>query len=1004
MKTITTHHESYQPKQGFGARLLFYAFLLSIIGLSKAFAQAPSAPVATTGSFASTSSCNMSWDTLFYANWNSVNTATAYYLDVSTDATFSSFYSGINNHPIGNMTTYAVWGIWSSGAVYYYRVRAENGNGTSTNSNTMAVNMDDLKPVAMATPSYQTMCSGNNVNISLASSYPNTVYNWTPSQSGVTGATSGSGIVIQDQLSTTGLNSGYAHYMITPLANGCSGDPVVCTVAVNSCLPGLGASFASPQNGATINNRCDLQFCMDWDSIGQHLILDTALNIVASINVQQSPSDTICSSIDQYYTNTIPAGNNTFYLVANGIFYDTVTVNVTAPINPLQNQVIITQTAQPNGVYDFTVSGLSNSETYTVVLQNNYNQQNDTLLVSNATTATISHQYPYNGYFFGSIMIHADCYGIIYQDSVTVNVTNSACSSYIAVDGYSYFYDISTCDSDSILLLGGVQYANLIPLDSSLVTINWGDGNTETVQMSHGNGVSGFYSLSMYGHSYNSPGTYTAFVTVSNANVCYVDTLIHSITIGSTTCGSLYGTIFSDVNSNCTLNSGTDVGLGNLLITATDNSNNVYYAWTDFNGNYAFNTLPNGTYVVDLAYLNSGYSITCSGSFPQTVTINNNSVIADCPVTCSGAFDAAITGISIWSALYPGQPEMILPHVGILNGGCNSTVVAGQVKIVLDACTQYTSPSTYSGAGAPDAIITASTGDTLVWNVADINNIGNFSYYDYAINILMCTTAQVGDSACITMIVEPLTGDADPSNNTYTRCFEIGVSYDPNNKEVQPKGVEAAGFIPADQPSLTYTLNFQNTGTAKAFNIYVMDTIDTDLDINSIEILSASHKLQVYTLPNRSVKFMFADIMLIDSTHDEPNSHGYVTFKIKVNAGLTPGTEIENTGHIYFDYNDPIVTNTTLNTIEFPSSVNAIGKSTVVKVFPNPAKESVTVVSNSNSTGVITITDLLGKTVKEVTTTNEKTVVNTADLQSGVYFIKLTQNNVSKTEKIMIAK
>lgn len=989
MKTSATYQECYKPKQGFGARLLFCALLLSFIGLSKAFAQAPPAPVATA---ATNITC-----TSFEANWSAVSGSIAYFLDVSTDTTFSTFVGGFNNLNVGNVTTFLVTGM-SSTSAYYYRVRVQDNNGTSLNSNTMTV-----YPTVMATisPITQTICSGDQAIFAISSSDPNATYSWTVTQGNVSGATAGSGNVINQTLAVTGPNSGYVYYMVTPVGNGCTGGTVTAYVSVLDCQGNSGISFVAPQNGATINNRCELQFCADSVGINQALeIRDAALDVVAYIYSGQG--GTHCTAMNQYYTGTIPSGSNTFYLTAGGIFYDTVTVNVTAPIVSLQNELTYTQTATTNGGYDFTISGFSATETYTMVLNNYYNNQYDTVFVSNTTTATISHQFPYDGDFFGDIYVTADCDGSMSHDSMYVSVNNSSCSNFIALN-YSSIYVNSNCGSNTVDLQGGVNYGGLVANDSSLVTINWGDGNTQTVYMAHGGNTSGYLWFPSIAHIYNAPGTYTGLVTVYNANACYVDTLIQSVTIGSTTCGSLTGNVFSDVNTNCALDNGTDIGLSYIWITATDNSNNVFYAWTDYNGNYAFNTLPNGVYTVDLAYLNSGYSITCPGSFPQTVTINNNSLVKNCAVTCSGSFDAAITGISLWSGFFPGQSDAILPHVGLLNAACNAGV-SGQVKIVLDACIQYTSPSTYSGAGAPDAVISASTGDTLVWNVSDITNIGTFGYYDYAINTLTCTSAQVGDSACITMIITPTNGDADPSNNTFTRCFEIGVSYDPNNKEVMPAGEGAEGFIPADQPSLTYTLNFQNTGTAKAWNIYVMDTIETDLDINSIEILSASHKMQVYTLPNRAIKFMFANIMLPDSTNDEPNSHGYVTFKIKLNPGLAPGTEIENTGHIYFDYNEPVVTNTALNTIELPSSVQSISKSSVVRVYPNPAKENVTVLSNSSSAGIITVTDVLGKTVKEVKTTSEKTVVNTVDLESGVYFIKLAQDNVIRTEKIMITK
>ncbi|MEO0405496.1 MAG: hypothetical protein AAF193_11550, partial [Bacteroidota bacterium] len=57
------------------------------------------------------------------------------------------------------------------------------------------------------------------------------------------------------------------------------------------------------------------------------------------------------------------------------------------------------------------------------------------------------------------------------------------------------------------------------------------------------------------------------------------------------------------------------------------------------------------------------------------------------------------------------------------------------------------------------------------------------------------------------------------------------------------------------------------------------------------------------------------DIQLPDSTNNEPESHGLVSFKITPLPDLPVGTVLENTAYIYFDNNEPIITNTTWTTI-----------------------------------------------------------------------------------------
>lgn len=90
------------------------------------------------GSFIATNGGNIT-SSSFYANWNASPAASTYYLDVATDAVFTSFVSGYNNLNVGNVTTYNVTGL-SASTAYYYRVRAGNACGIGSYSNTISVN------------------------------------------------------------------------------------------------------------------------------------------------------------------------------------------------------------------------------------------------------------------------------------------------------------------------------------------------------------------------------------------------------------------------------------------------------------------------------------------------------------------------------------------------------------------------------------------------------------------------------------------------------------------------------------------------------------------------------------------------------------------------------------------------------------------------------------------------------------------------------------------------
>ena len=164
-----------------------------------------------------------------------------------------------------------------------------------------------------------------------------------------------------------------------------------------------------------------------------------------------------------------------------------------------------------------------------------------------------------------------------------------------------------------------------------------------------------------------------------------------------------------------------------------------------------------------------------------------------------------------------------------------------------------------------------------------------------------------------------------------TNCFTVVSSYDPNDKLVYPEGI-----VDSSNYWFTYTIHFQNTGSAPAFNIRLADTLDQNLDLSTFQVLNYSH-LNSTSLVGNAINFRFPNILLADSTTNLEASKGFIQYRIKPKPNLPLGTSIKNTAHIYFDYNPAIVTNTTENLYVTPASIseNSI-KSAKVIFYPNP--------------------------------------------------------------------
>jgi len=188
-------------------------------------------------------------------------------------------------------------------------------------------------------------------------------------------------------------------------------------------------------------------------------------------------------------------------------------------------------------------------------------------------------------------------------------------------------------------------------------------------------------------------------------------------------------------------------------------------------------------------------------------------------------------------------------------------------------------------------------------------------------------------------------------------CQEVLASLDPNDKQVVPQGLLNQHFIDSTDV-LEYTIRFQNTGTAPAQKVIITDTISDYLDVTTFNQMSASHPCTIDILYANVIRWTFDNIMLPDSGNNEPESHGYIKFKIRQKSGNSIGTVITNSAAIFFDYNLPVWTNQVFNTIGKMESVITPAPTVYrnvnrIKVFPNPTSSTVTFEVNRSNYDII---------------------------------------------------
>ncbi len=240
-----------------------------------------------------------------------------------------------------------------------------------------------------------------------------------------------------------------------------------------------------------------------------------------------------------------------------------------------------------------------------------------------------------------------------------------------------------------------------------------------------------------------------------------------------------------------------------------------------------------------------------------------------------------------------------------------------------------------------------------------------------------------------------------PLQNTttasHTLCLPNIGAYDPNDKQAVPVGYGPEHFIRAGDP-LHYQIRFQNTGTDTAFTVIIRDTLSPWLDMATLRPGPSSHDYKAHIDGERTLVFTFDNILLPDSTTNLDGSQGFVDFFIHTLDSIPLETRIENSAAIYFDFNEPVITNTVFHTIgrDFVRSATAVFQPDAPAaewlLMPNPAREEAWVVLKREVSGLKTawLYDAFGRQVLRLPFEGDRCRLPLTDLTPGWYALQLT--------------
>ncbi len=443
---------------------------------------------------------------------------------------------------------------------------------------------------------------------------------------------------------------------------------------------------------------------------------------------------------------------------------------------------------------------------------------------------------------------------------------------------------------------------------------------------------------------------------------------------------TIEGVAYYDSNTNCILDP-IDQRLYNRYVLFQPGS---IYASVDVNGFYTME-VPTGFYTGTLTYVQNysweGVSCPITGDYTINIasatpyTISNQNFGTNYTDTCA-RMKTDIASLNMRPCFIH---ETYITYQNLTPFFATNTVVEVTLDNFLTPVFSFPAWSTQ-------------VGNVLTFNVG---NVAPFAYeYIYLYDSVSCL-APLGNILCIdAMTTVTPTTCFDSVDNYMNYCAPTTLAYDPNDKQTilpQTTLIEATD-------ELKYMIRFQNTGTDTAFTVVILDTLPANLLPSTLIPGVSSHPFTYNVSGTGLLEFTFNNILLPDSTASEPESHGFVTFSIRQQPGNPPGTQIMNTAGIYFDFNAPVITNTTFNEIAIPANVeeqNMDQKS--IATYPNPFTTSTRfsfMNKDVKSIYSITLFDVTGKVVKEIKNiTGLSYDLERGDLAPQVYFYMVQESD-----------
>lgn len=767
------------------------------------------------------------------------------------------------------------------------------------------------------------------------------------------------GCTASDNVTITVLQIPNVTALATP-SSICSGDNSILTASGGvSYLWSTGTTTASTNVTPVTTTTYTVTIT---SASGCTAMASATVTVTGLINPSVSASpDSVCSGASSILT----AQGGVQYQWSNGATTSSVTVNPSITTS-----------------YTVTVSngcGNSATETVTVVVQ------------SNPTAEAGSAVSICSG---GSAQLQASG-GVSYAWSPATNINATNISNPVVNPPVTTLYYVTTTSScgsavDSVLVSvsasgtlvanAGIDYS-IYPGSCVWLGSNPGaSGGTPPYSFVWSNAAAGQYVQVC-------PGTTSVYtVTVSDAGGCMA-TDKDSVYVYPSL-NRISGIVFQDDNGDGIQNNG-ELPYGGVLVHKNPVNNYTYVSPNSMSGEYTFYTYP-GNYTVSLSSV-SPYFIITPSSYIVNIAAGQNDTLNNFAMRPMPNVKDLVIDNYLNGAARPGFNY----SVSLVYKNNGTIPMNGTVGFKHDPLCSFVSSIPAN---------TGISGDTILWTFTNLL-VGESR--NISVQQSVPAGTPLGTHIYMYSKILPVVGDTCPANNYDSLTVHVVGSYDPNDKSVSPDRPLLPAEI-ANADPLTYVIRFQNTGTYYAEKVFVRDTLSPDLDISNFEMIGASHKYSLNYFDPGILEWMFDSIMLPDSATNQAGSNGFISYRIRPKTSLTEIDTIKNTAYIYFDFNAPVITNTTSSFLDATIGIETEEISQVsdkIKSYPNPFRNTVTLElpADIEFPCSVCVFNELSEQVFTKEITSSISTINSGNWSKGFYYFKIVdkQGKPSGTGKLI---